>query len=231
MATHPIFESDFDCLTATMSDISDPEDEIIEIAPKPKPQPQQQQQRQCGAQQRRQPPTKPAGVDKWPAIYTTYLNVNRTRAQGRLVPKAFGVNNPGFHEIKDVLMEAGFQIWLEDKVHPRELDPYGPMGYPNNYPPPHRGNSLRGRIKYKLRDDQGEFATKFTSKAEVLRHVGEMIPKLKTRIKRQSNKNAKQPKRRRQRSSRQSQSQREKAKKENVRILVKLEKNLTRKVV
>ena len=56
------------------------------------------------------------------------------------------------------------------------------MGYPNNYPPPHRGNSLRGRIKYKLRDDQGEFATKFTSKAEVLRHVGEMIPKLKTRI-------------------------------------------------
>merc|ERR1711892_547235 len=182
MGTRPIFESDFDCLTATMSDISDPEDEIIEIAPKPKPQPPQQQQRQCGAQQRRQPPTKPAGVDKWPAIYTTYLNVNRTRAQGRLVPKAFGVNNPGFHEIKDVLMEAGFQIWLEDKVHPRELDPYPPMGYPNNYPPPHRGNSLRGRIKYKLRDDQGEFATKFTSKAEVLRHVGEMIPKLKTRI-------------------------------------------------
>ena len=65
-----------------MSDVSDPEDEIIEIAPKPKPPPpqQQQQQRQCGAQ-RRQPPQKPAGVDKWPAIYTTYLNVNRTRAQ------------------------------------------------------------------------------------------------------------------------------------------------------
>ena len=36
--------------------------------------------------------------------------------KGRLVPKAFAVNNPGFHEIKDVLMEAGFQIWLEDKV-------------------------------------------------------------------------------------------------------------------
>ena len=56
------------------------------------------------------------------------------------------------------------------------------MGYPPNYPHPHRGNPLRGRIKYRLRDDQGEFTTKFTSKAEVLRHVGEMIPKLKSRI-------------------------------------------------
>ena len=64
-----------------MSDVSDPEDEIIEIAPKPKPAPQQQQQRACGA--RRAPPQKPPGVDKWPAIYTTYLNANRTKAQVR----------------------------------------------------------------------------------------------------------------------------------------------------
>ena len=56
------------------------------------------------------------------------------------------------------------------------------MGYPPNYPHPHRGNPLRGRIKYRLRDDQGEFTTRFTSKAEVLRYVGEMIPKLKSRI-------------------------------------------------
>ena len=65
-----------------MSDVSDPEDEIIEIAPKPKPAPQQQQ-RACGA--RRAPPQKPPGVDKWPAIYTTYLNANRTKAQVRAI--------------------------------------------------------------------------------------------------------------------------------------------------
>ena len=32
------------------------------------------------------------------------------------MPKQFAVNNPGFHEIRDVLVDAGFQIWLEDKV-------------------------------------------------------------------------------------------------------------------
>ena len=62
-----------------MSDVSDPEDEIIEIAPKPTPKPAPQQQKACSA--RRVPPQKPPGVDKWPAIYTTYLNANRTKAQ------------------------------------------------------------------------------------------------------------------------------------------------------
>merc|ERR1711953_859 len=193
MGTHPIFESDFDCLTAgsdfqdKMSDVSDPEDEIIEFdtpTPAPVVVPQARGDHRghshghahCRPAQARQHLQKPPGADKWPAVYTTYLNIHRTKAQGRRVPKEFAVNNPTFYEIKDILINEGFQVYLEDKVHPRELDRLAPLG-----PPPLR-NPFRGRVKYRLKDERGMPMTRFKTKDEVLKYIGSMIPKLKTRI-------------------------------------------------
>ena len=75
-----------------MSDVSDPEDEMVEFAPEPiqpvAPPPTQGQGDQrghghshCRPAQTRQYLQKPPGADKWPAVYTTYLNIHRTKAQ------------------------------------------------------------------------------------------------------------------------------------------------------
>merc|ERR1711990_213389 len=186
MGTHPIFESDFDCLTDEMSDVSDPEDEMVEFTPEPVAPPVTTQGGQgdqrghghshCRPAQTRQYLQKPPGADKWPAVYTTYLNIHRTKAQGRRVSKEYAVNNPTFYEIKDILINEGFQVYLEDKVHPRELDRFAPLG-----PPPLR-NPFRGRVKYRLKDERGMPMTRFKTKDEVLKYIGSMIPKLKTRI-------------------------------------------------
>ena len=45
------------------------------------------------------------------------------------------------------------------------------------------GNPNRGRIKYKLYDDDGKPCNKmFQNKIEVYKYLGRMIPKLKQRI-------------------------------------------------
>ena len=62
------------------------------------------------------------------------------------------------------------------QVHPRELDRFAPLG-----PPPLR-NPFRGRVKYRLKDERGMPMTRFKTKDEVLKYIGSMIPKLKTRI-------------------------------------------------
>jgi len=57
------------------------------------------------------------------------------------------------------------------------LDRFAPLG-----PPPLR-NPFRGRVKYRLKDESGNYClTKFKSKDQVLKYIGTMIPKLKTRI-------------------------------------------------
>merc|ERR1712212_1253893 len=71
----------------------------------------------------------------------------------------------------------GFKIYAEDKVHPRELDRFRPLG------PPPFNNPFRGRIRYQLKDQNGKPTNpKYQSKDDVLKYLGEMIPKLKTRI-------------------------------------------------
>ena len=70
------------------------------------------------------------------------------------MPKQFAVNNPGFHEIRDVLVDAGFQIWLEDKVDiltflvtilslgtPQRIGPLSTNGLPAKLSPPPSGQS------------------------------------------------------------------------------------------
>ena len=72
-----------------MSDVSDPEDEIVDIGPDPPKVapasvPQHVPQQHGGCQARRPLNQKPPGADKWSSIYTVYLNKNRTKAQVKL---------------------------------------------------------------------------------------------------------------------------------------------------
>lgn len=168
-----------------MSDVSDPEDEIVDVTPTPKPA---AQSGQCSgdhghahahpSRMKRVPVKPPPGSDRWPAIYPIYINKNRTRQQGRRIAKENAVENPVFWEIRDVLDDAGFKYWIEDKVHPREPDRFGPIG-----PASRGGNPFRGRIKFKLHDEQKKPAIeKFPTKESVYIYLGRMIPKLKQRI-------------------------------------------------
>ena len=63
------------------------------------------------------------------------------------------------------------------KVHPREPDRFGPVG-----PPPY-GNPHRGRIKFRMYDDDRKpYVENFPTKDSVYRYLGTMIPKLKQRV-------------------------------------------------
>lgn len=188
-----------------MADVSDPEDEIVDIGPRvvdlgPDPPMQPPAQPACsgdhgphghshapGAQAHghshgpargaRAPVKAPPGSDRWPAVYPLYINKLRTRQQGRRVGKEDAVANPAFWEIRDVLKDAGFQIWIENKVHPREPDRFLPLG------PAPMGNPHRGRIKFKLCDENKKpCVAKFPTKVDVYKYLGQMIPKLKQRI-------------------------------------------------
>ena len=65
-----------------MSDVSDPEDEIVDIGPDPpKVAPASVPQSHGHCHARRPLNQKPPGADRWSSIYTVYLNKNRTKAQ------------------------------------------------------------------------------------------------------------------------------------------------------
>ena len=53
---------------------------------------------------------------RWICIYPAYLNSNKTRQEGRLLPKEKCVPNPNHMEIRDVLMTAGFQPIVEVRL-------------------------------------------------------------------------------------------------------------------
>ena len=50
---------------------------------------------------------------RWICIYPAYLNSNKTRQEGRLLPKEKCVSNPNYMEIRDVLISAGYQPIVE----------------------------------------------------------------------------------------------------------------------
>jgi signal recognition particle subunit SEC65 len=77
---------------------------------------------------------------RWTVIYPAYLNSKKTLSEGRRIPIKNAVENPTLNEIKDVLVNAGFQIELEvNKTYPRELNKHE--------------NLSRGRIRVHLKND------------------------------------------------------------------------------
>ena len=95
------------------------------------------------------------------------MNTNKTRQEGRLLPKTKCVPNPTYKEISDVLTTAGYQPIVENKQYPRERS---------------RELEFRGRIRVQMRNDDGTPHIKeFQTRESIMEHLGEMIPKLKSR--------------------------------------------------
>uniref|UniRef100_A0A3B4ZKJ2 Signal recognition particle 19 kDa protein n=1 Tax=Stegastes partitus TaxID=144197 RepID=A0A3B4ZKJ2_9TELE len=77
------------------------------------------------------------------------------------------VENPSCAEIRDVLTAAGMNVYVENKMHPREWN---------------RDVQFRGRVRVQMKQADGSFCQeKFASRKDVMFYVAEMIPKLKTR--------------------------------------------------
>uniref|UniRef100_A0A671UPP8 Signal recognition particle 19 kDa protein n=1 Tax=Sparus aurata TaxID=8175 RepID=A0A671UPP8_SPAAU len=100
-------------------------------------------------------------------IYPIYINNKKTLAEGRRIPYEKGVDNPSCAEIRDVLTAAGLNVYVENKMHPREWN---------------RDVQFRGRVRVQVKQADGSLCQdKFTSRKDVMFYVAEMIPKLKTR--------------------------------------------------
>ena len=113
------------------------------------------------------PDKKHSDKERWICIYPAYINNKKTLAQGRKIAKEKCVENPTHQEIRDVLVAAGLKVGVENKLYSRE-----------------RSKELlyRGRIRIQLKnDDESLYDSKFPTRESVMLHLGEMIPKLKTR--------------------------------------------------
>ncbi|KAF5284608.1 hypothetical protein FQA39_LY16966 [Lamprigera yunnana] len=105
--------------------------------------------------------------ERWVCIYPAYINNKKTVAQGRKIAKEKCVENPTHQEIRDVLVAAGLKVGVENKLYSRE-----------------RSKELlyRGRIRVQIKNDDGSPCdTKFPSRESLMYHLGDMIPKLKSR--------------------------------------------------
>ncbi|KAG7190551.1 hypothetical protein KM043_006650 [Ampulex compressa] len=113
------------------------------------------------------PSKKHSDLERWVCIYPVYINSKRTLAGGRKLTKNKCVENPTHQEIRDVLVAAGFNVAVENKLHPRE-----------------RSKELlyRGRVRVQLKNDDGTpVRSEFPTRDSLLLHLGTTIPKLKTR--------------------------------------------------
>uniref|UniRef100_A0A8C8DSV1 Signal recognition particle 19 kDa protein n=1 Tax=Oryzias sinensis TaxID=183150 RepID=A0A8C8DSV1_9TELE len=100
-------------------------------------------------------------------LYPVYINSKKTLAEGRRIPTEKAVENPSCGEIRDVLTAAGMNVYVENKMHPREWN---------------RDVQFRGRVRVQLKQADGSLCQdKFKCRKDVMVYVAEMIPKLKTR--------------------------------------------------
>lgn len=105
---------------------------------------------------------------RWICIYPAYINSKKTLAQGRKINKEKCVENPTHQEIRDVLVAANLKVGVENKLYSRE-----------------RSKELlyRGRIRVQLKNDDGSLCnTSFPTRESIMYHLGDMIPKLKSRL-------------------------------------------------
>lgn len=121
---------------------------------------------------------------RWICIYPAYINSKKTLAQGRRIPKDKCVENPTYQEMRDVLAAAGKQT-NEKRMFIFKLIFLGlKVGVENKLYSRERSKELlyRGRIRVQLKNDDGSLCNEaFKSKDSIMLHLGEMIPKLKTR--------------------------------------------------
>ncbi|XP_065335180.1 signal recognition particle 19 kDa protein [Cloeon dipterum] len=106
---------------------------------------------------------------RWVCIYPAYINSKKSRAEGRRVPIEKAVDTPTVQEMKDVLLAAGFAstFGIERSFYSREGS---------------KEPQYIGRVRLQLKNDKGDpLNPEFPTRDSVLLHLGEMIPKLKSR--------------------------------------------------
>nr|XP_061835961.1 signal recognition particle 19 kDa protein-like [Nerophis lumbriciformis] len=109
----------------------------------------------------------PADKERFICVYPVYINSKKTLAEGRRIPADKAVENPSCAEIRDVLTAAGMNVYMENKMHPREWN---------------RDVQFKGRIRVQLKQEDGSLCLdNFATRKDVMFYVAEMIPKLKTR--------------------------------------------------
>nr|ACO14206.1 Signal recognition particle 19 kDa protein [Esox lucius] len=109
----------------------------------------------------------PADKERFICIYPAFINSKKTLAEGRRIPTEKAVENPTCAEIRDVLTAAGMNVYVENKMYPREWN---------------RDVQFRGRVRVQLKQDDGTlYNDKFPSRKDVMFYVAETIPKLKSR--------------------------------------------------
>lgn len=111
----------------------------------------------------------PTAEPHYICIYPAYINSKKSLAYGRRLAKSKCVENPTTNEMRDVCSAAGLKVVAENKLYPREM---------------FRGDvMLRGRIRVELKNkDKEPLSEKFKSKQDLMIHIAEMIPKLKSRM-------------------------------------------------
>ncbi|XP_059490418.1 signal recognition particle 19 kDa protein [Neocloeon triangulifer] len=110
---------------------------------------------------------------RWICIYPAYLNSKKTRAEGRKVPLAKAVDTPTVQEMRDVLQASNVTIGIERSFYSRERS---------------KEPQYFGRVRVHLKNDDGTpLNPEFPTRDSVLLHLGEMIPKLKTRTQQKQN--------------------------------------------
>lgn len=92
--------------------------------------------------------------------------------EGRKLTKNKCVPDPTHQEIRDVLVSAGFNVGVENKLHPMERS---------------KEPLYRGRIRVQLKnDDSTPVQPNFPTRRSLLEYAGTTIPKLKSRQGKQS---------------------------------------------
>uniref|UniRef100_A0A1B6D4C1 Signal recognition particle 19 kDa protein n=1 Tax=Clastoptera arizonana TaxID=38151 RepID=A0A1B6D4C1_9HEMI len=118
------------------------------------------------------PDKKHSDRERWICIYPAYINSKKTLAEGRKIPKDKCVDNPTHQEIRDILLSAGMKVGVENKLYSRERS---------------KEMLYRGRIRVQMRNDDGTpLNPDLHTREAIMLHLGQMIPKLKTRSGKQS---------------------------------------------
>mmetsp|Transcript_26421 Transcript_26421/g.53565 ORF Transcript_26421/g.53565 Transcript_26421/m.53565 type:complete len:168 (-) Transcript_26421:143-646(-) len=104
-------------------------------------------------------------TSKWNILYPNYINSKKTVPEGRRIAVAKGCEHPHAAEMAEICEFLKIPHVLEmDKAYPRDW-------------------LIRGRIRVLLKTPEGAFThAEIHTKRQVMEKMGELIPKLKSRV-------------------------------------------------
>ncbi|EEA06311.1 signal recognition particle 19 protein, putative [Cryptosporidium muris RN66] len=103
-------------------------------------------------------------VSRWKVIYPAYIDKNKTISKGRLISTRHCIECPNVAEMAEICVQLGIPYKIECKRYPRDF-------------------MVLGRLRYKLFNKDGDaFNDEILTKKMLLIHMGQNIPKLKSRL-------------------------------------------------